>query len=67
MKKLLLTAGLTVALSGTAMAGSGPGCGLGSMIFAEKPELLTMFWPASPTAFIQPGLRYVYRYPGLRF
>ncbi|WP_028672107.1 DUF3015 family protein [Saccharospirillum impatiens] len=36
MKKLLLTAGLTVALTGTAMAGSGPGCGLGSMIFAEK-------------------------------
>ncbi|WP_394168196.1 DUF3015 family protein [Saccharospirillum alexandrii] len=36
MKKLLLTAGLTVAMSGTAMAGSGPGCGLGSMIFAEK-------------------------------
>lgn len=36
MKKLLLTAGLTIAMSGTAMAGSGPGCGLGSMIFAEK-------------------------------
>ncbi len=36
MKKLLLTAGLTVALSGTVMAGSGPGCGVGSMVFAEK-------------------------------
>lgn len=36
MKKLLLTAGLTVALSGTAMAEAGPGCGLGSMLFKGK-------------------------------
>lgn len=36
MKKLLLTAGLAVALSGTAMAQSGPGCGAGSMLFEGK-------------------------------
>ncbi|GGX64895.1 DUF3015 family protein [Saccharospirillum salsuginis] len=36
MKKVLLTAGLTIALSGTAMAQSGPGCGLGSMLFKGK-------------------------------